>query len=199
MMKSVHTVSCDIMEHKRCSTSCLLVSVSETTISSNARLAVNASENDAFLLRCLFSKIAVARMGLWPCPYAVKNTRWSGLLPNLWAFSPVSRIEIGSGIILETSFNNNSVFLSFSIINSVLLLLYLYFMFRFFFKGYCIFSGQPFPAVLDLILISGCARSKLSAVVEIKSLHIICRNVLCVLIHHFLQPRRAFSIDLSLC
>lgn len=64
MIKSVHTVSCDIMEHKRCSTSCLLVSVNETTISSNARLAVNASENDAFLLRCLFSKIAVARMGL---------------------------------------------------------------------------------------------------------------------------------------
>lgn len=72
---------------------------------------------------------------------------WTSL-PNLWAFSPVSRIEIGSGILLETSFNN-SVFLSFSI-NNVLLLLYLYFMFRFF-NGYCIFSGQPFPAGFDLI------------------------------------------------
>lgn len=73
---------------------------------------------------------------------------WTSL-SNLWAFSPVSRIEIGSGILLETSFNNNSVFLSFSI-NNVLLLLYLYFMFRFF-NGYCIFSGQPFPAGFDLI------------------------------------------------
>lgn len=72
---------------------------------------------------------------------------WTSL-PNLWAFSPLSRIEIGSGILLETSFNN-SVFLSFSI-NNVLLLLYLYFMFRFF-NGYCIFSGQPFPAGFDLI------------------------------------------------
>lgn len=73
---------------------------------------------------------------------------WTSL-PNLWAFSPVSRIEIGSGILLETSFNNNSAFLSFSI-NNVLLLLYMYFMFRFF-NGYCIFSGQPFPAGFDLI------------------------------------------------
>lgn len=111
---------------------------------------------------------------------------WTSL-PNLWAFSPVSRIEIGSGILLETSFNNNSVFLSFSIINNVLLLLYLYFMFRFF-NGYCIFSGQPFPAGFDLIFISGCACSKLSAVVEIKPLHIICRNVLYILIHHSHTP-----------
>lgn len=111
---------------------------------------------------------------------------WTSL-PNLWAFSPVSRIEIGSGILLETSFNNNSVFLSFSIINNVLLLLYLYFMFRFF-DGYCIFSGQPFPAGFDLIFISGCACSKLSAVVEIKPLHIICRNVLYTLIHHSHTP-----------
>lgn len=111
---------------------------------------------------------------------------WTSL-PNLWAFSPVSRIEIGSGILLETSFNNNSVFLSYSIINNVLLLLYLYFMFRFF-NGYCIFSGQPFPAGFDLIFISGCACSKLSAVVEIKPLHIICRNVLYILIHHSHTP-----------
>lgn len=96
---------------------------------------------------------------------------WTSL-PNLWAFSPVSRIEIGSGIILETSFNNNSVFLSFSIINNVLWLLYLYFMFRFFCNAYCIFSGQPFSAGFDLIFISGCACSKMSAVVEIKPLHI---------------------------
>lgn len=57
---------------------------------------------------------------------------WTSL-PNLWAFSPVSRIEIVSGIILETSFNNNGVFLSFSVVINVLLLLYLYFMFRFFY------------------------------------------------------------------
>lgn len=57
-----------------------------------------------------------------------------------------------------------------------------------FFNGYCIFSGQPFPAGFDLIFISGCACSKLSAVVEIKPLHIICRNVLYILIHHSHTP-----------
>lgn len=57
-----------------------------------------------------------------------------------------------------------------------------------FLNGYCIFSGQPFPAGFDLIFISGCACSKLSAVVEIKPLHIICRNVLYILIHHSHTP-----------
>lgn len=57
-----------------------------------------------------------------------------------------------------------------------------------FFNGYCIFSGQPFSAGFDLIFISSCACSKLSAVVEIKPLHIICRNVLYILIHHSHTP-----------
>lgn len=65
-----------------------------------------------------------------------------------------------------------------------------------FFIGNCIFSGQPFPAGFDLIFISCCARSKLSAVVEIKPLHMKCRNVLRILIQHF--PGRAFGADLSL-
>lgn len=79
---------------------------------------------------------------------------WTSL-PNLWAFSPVSRIEIGSGILLETSFNNNSVFLSFSIINNVLLLLYLYFMFRFFLM--VIVSSQDNHSQLVLISFSSLA------------------------------------------
>lgn len=67
----------------------------------------------------------------------------------------MSRIEIGSGIILETSFNNNSVFLSFSTINNVLLLLYLYFMFRFFLM--VIVSSQDNHSQLFLISFSSLA------------------------------------------
>lgn len=68
----------------------------------------------------------------------------------------MSRIEIGSGIILETSFNNNSVFLSLGIINNVLLLLYLYFMFRFFFLM-VIVSSQDNHSQLVLISFSSLA------------------------------------------